>query len=48
MAYVSSTIAEVDWPTGELVRVPGQYPSRERWLLWRVWATWRARRARGL
>ena len=41
-AFTGSTIAEFDKDTGELWRVPGVHPSRERWLLYRIWATWRA------
>lgn len=38
-AWTGSTIAEVDTDTGELVRVPGRHPARERSWWWRAWQT---------
>lgn len=43
-AFTGSTIAEIDFHTGEVLKVSGLYPERERSLLYRIWATWRAGR----
>ena len=43
-SFTGSTITEVDFRTGEVIKVPGIYPSRERSILYRLWATWRAGR----
>ena len=41
-AWTGSTIAEIDTDTGELIRVPGFHPPRERSWSWRLLQTLKA------